>query len=548
MNNMQAEQIISEYLKPVFGFALKRCKSPQDAEDLSQEIILRAYRALIKREDIEDTGKFIRTIAHNALSNYYRDHSRLMAGSAFEEAADPHADMEKQLLQSDACAQLRREIAYLAETQRRILIACYFENKKQEEIARELQLPLGTVKWHLFEARKELKRGMETMRKASELSFNPISFSRCGLSGSIGSMGGTDKLLKSQLSQNILYAVWKKPLTAHEIADALSVSPVFVQDELRRLEEFQFVTAQKDKYLCNILLEQPSSALNRLQDNIYEQAANIFANELYDALIASDIWQDAHLLGGCTKPLSLHKESAVDRNFALWTLIPFIAAFSGKPEEVISFDEAATLRPDGGHNICYATINDPAVTPPKFSDSMARWIGPCWNKNGNFTFWQIDTEWSAQRIDDSYTLHAERIFTLLDRYFADGSLSADEYAYLSERGIFKTLGSPDGIFKAAFQCLYIDSSDMKQKLIAIGEAIRLRHKQTFDQLRRTYTEAVLRETPKHLHTLQKYTLQFLFCANGWFILHCLKTLVHNGKLQPPTEDEKRALTMLVIKD
>jgi len=548
MNNIQAEQIINQYIKPVFGFTLKRCKSPQDAEDLSQEIILRAYRALIKREDIEDAGKFTWTIAHNTLSNYYRNHSRMMTGAAFEEAADLQADMEAQLLQSDACAQLRREIAYLAETQRRILIACYFENKKQEEIARELHLPLGTVKWHLFEARRELKRGMETMRKASELSFNPISFSRCGLAGSIGSMGNCDKLFKSQLSQNILYAVWKKPLTAHEIADALSVSPVFVEDELRRLEEFQFVTTQKDKYLCNILLEHPSSALSRLQDSIYKQAADIFANELYNALIDSDIWQDAHLLGGCTKPLSLNEESAVDRNFALWTLIPFIAAFSGKPEEAVSFDEAATLRPDGGHNICYATVDDPAVTPTAFSDSMARWCGPCWNKKGNFTLWQIDSQWSAQRIDDSYPLHAERIFALLERYFSGSSLSADEYACLSEHGILKALGDPNGIFKAAFQCLYIDGSDMKQKLIAIGDAIRLKHKQTFENLRRSYTEAVLRETPKHLHTMQTYTLQFLFCANGWFILYCLKTLVNNGKLQPPTEDEKRALTMLVIKD
>lgn len=550
MNKTQAEQIVHEYLKPVFGFALKRCKTLQDAEDLSQEISLRAYNALLMRDDIEDTGKFIWTIAHNALSNYYRNHSHLMIGAPLDEktCADFAADAEQQLLQNDERAHLRREIAYLAHTQRRILIAYYFEGKKQEEIALALQLPIGTVKWHLFEARKELKRGMETMRKAGELSFNPISFSLCGYAGSVGSMGSCDKLLKSQLSQNILYAVWKKPLAANEIAEALNVSPVFIEDELRHLEEFGFVIAQKGKYLCSILLNQLSPSLTRLQDMVYEQAAELFANELYDALMASDIWQDAHLLGGCTETPSLNDEQPLRRNFALWALIPFIAARSGKPLELIPFEKAATLRPDGGYNICHAAVDHPAATPAKYWDSMKKWIGPCWNKRENLTLWQIDSEWSAPRIDDSYTLKVERTLTLLAHYLAGDDLHADDYAYLGERAILKTAGDPDGMFKAAFQCLYIDGTEMVQKLIAIGDNIRQKHKQSFNRLRRTYTEAVLRETPAHLHTMQQYTLQYLFCADGWFILHCLKALVNNSKLALPTEEEKRALSTIVIRD
>ena len=49
MRRQDAENIITEYLKPIFGFALKRCKSTQDAEDLSQEIVLRAFRALLAK-------------------------------------------------------------------------------------------------------------------------------------------------------------------------------------------------------------------------------------------------------------------------------------------------------------------------------------------------------------------------------------------------------------------------------------------------------------------------------------------------------------------
>lgn len=54
----KAGEILSTYLEPVYGFALKRCKSREDAEDLSQEIMLRAYRALTTRGDIGDPTRF----------------------------------------------------------------------------------------------------------------------------------------------------------------------------------------------------------------------------------------------------------------------------------------------------------------------------------------------------------------------------------------------------------------------------------------------------------------------------------------------------------
>lgn len=47
MNRQDVEKTITEYLKPIFGFALKRCKSIHDAEDLTQEIAIRALRILM---------------------------------------------------------------------------------------------------------------------------------------------------------------------------------------------------------------------------------------------------------------------------------------------------------------------------------------------------------------------------------------------------------------------------------------------------------------------------------------------------------------------
>ncbi len=126
MNRQKAENTVTEYLKPIFGFTLKRCKSIEDAEDLSQEIVLRAFRALLIRDDIGDISKFIWTIAHNALNNYYRDISKNMIGVSIDEVseliADPDADIDLDD-NSEAIHRLQSEIAYLSKLQRKIVIA-----------------------------------------------------------------------------------------------------------------------------------------------------------------------------------------------------------------------------------------------------------------------------------------------------------------------------------------------------------------------------------------------------------------------------------------
>ena len=48
VNRPDAEKITTEYLKPIFGFALKRCKNVHDAEDLSQDIVLKSFRLYCK--------------------------------------------------------------------------------------------------------------------------------------------------------------------------------------------------------------------------------------------------------------------------------------------------------------------------------------------------------------------------------------------------------------------------------------------------------------------------------------------------------------------
>ncbi len=551
MNKQESERIITEYIKPVFGFALKRCRSLQDAEDLSQEIISKAFHALMKHDAVKDAGKFIWTVAHNALSNYYRDVGKNCIGVSFDEISEylcDSTDIESKLSERETVQRLQSEIAYLSKLQRRIVIDYYYGNKKQNKIAEELNIPVGTVKWHLFEAKKELKRGMGSMRISSELKFNPVRFDICGTNGIIGSKGNNDNFFKSALSQNIVYSVWREGKTVNQIADDLGVSPVYVESEAEYLEKYNFLIKSGEKYLCNILIDEMTPDITELHDEMYEKAAKIFADELYNELVKSKIWENPNTFGGHTGDISFDSSAKKDKNFFLWALIPFITASSGEnlSDKAVSFEEAATIRPDGGQNICYANVSNGHSAFPKHFESIKLWKGPFQNGINGFSLWQIDTEWSEKRIDDDFYQKAPNVLNLLKHWFNGNELTAQEIAFLVERGFLKTAGEPDQLFKCALQCVCIKGEKTKKSLIYIGETIMKRHKDEFAALRGPYEEAVLRNTPEHLQKMQQYCLQYTFYYDAWFILYCLKELVGSGKLNLPTEEQKKALTTIII--
>ncbi len=548
MTENNAQRLIEKYVKPIYGFCLKRCKTLEDAQDLAQETALKAYRTLILRDDIDDPDRFIWTIAHNALSNYYRDFSRSSFGAVnIDELSETLASADghpiESLIEAETVAKLKSEIAYLSKLQRWIVIAYYFEGKKLEDIASGLNIPAGTVKWHLFEARKDLKRGMETMRNTSDLKFNPIKFLYVGTSGCPGTKGADKNFFRSRLAQNIAYCVWKEAKTVNEIAEDLGVSPVYVEEEAEYLAEYGYLKECKGKYLCNILIEEPTAKLIKLRDEIYSNAAKLIANELYDELSSSDILNDPNIWGGKTGKMSFTEDTPRDKNYLLWSLIPYISANSGKElyKEDIRFEDVSTVRPDGGNTICTATVENESVRGECESD----WCGICWNESDNLTLWQLDTNWSEHRVNDSYHYDSMRVISLLKREYEDGKLSPDEYAFLSQRGLINVL-SDGGNIKTAYRCIWLEGEEIERKLLDIGTKIKQKHASELEKMNHELESAFTKDTPKHLVKMQKYGLQHIFYSNSNFVISCLKELISNGRLKAPKEEEKISLTTVII--
>ena len=223
--------LVDKYMKQIYAYVSKRVSNSQDVEDLTQEICLNLYKATTTK-DIVAEESFVWTAVRHTLANYYRakEKNHYLIGMDeldFEPADNKELTLDEVIRRED-CLRIQKEIAYLNQLQRKIVIAYYYEEKKQTEIASELGIPLGTVKWHLNVAKNELRKGMEKMRNIEELKFNPVKFSIVGMAGSDGTMGMPINFFRSALSQNIVYCIFKKEMTIEEIGDAMAVSQVYV--------------------------------------------------------------------------------------------------------------------------------------------------------------------------------------------------------------------------------------------------------------------------------------------------------------------------------
>lgn len=387
------------------------------------------------------------------------------------------------------------------------------------------------------------------MRKASELKFNPIKFENYGISGAIGTKT-LDTFLRSAIAQNICYCVRNEAMTVGEVADCLGVSPVYVESEAEFLEEYGYLRKVGDKYIVNFIIHEPTAELLTMQNAMYRKAGALFANALYDELTSSGILDDAGIICSQTdEPISLTESRRADKNYLLWTLIPYIAAQSGESliEEKITFDEVATLRPDGAHNICNATVITGDMVLPDDYVYVENLCGSSWYRGDTHTLWQIDTRWSGRRVkvDKSYYAECSRVLHLYAKE-DDGMLDKEDYTWLAERGFVKTNGDFDGHFKSAWQVVTLENSEIKNKLLAIGTEIKKKYKEEFEKIKAPYVEAMLASYPEHMKKQKAYELQSVFHSDGWFLLHCINALLENGKLKPPTENQKRSVTTLIF--
>ena len=160
------EHLVHAYEKTVYNLALRSLGNRQDAEDVTQEAFLKAYRSLSSYRGNSKFSVWLYRIVSNLCLDQLRARQRRPAqsltvendeGESEElEITDEHFSPERLLDRKLTRESVQRGLASLPDDARQILLLRELQGLSYEEIGQTLDLEPGTVKSRIFRARKRL--------------------------------------------------------------------------------------------------------------------------------------------------------------------------------------------------------------------------------------------------------------------------------------------------------------------------------------------------------------------------------------------------------
>ena len=254
MNTQESLLFDGELMEATFLWCYRHVSNTHDAEDLSQEILLEAiisYRkACGKGEPPAAFYPWFWGIAKNRLRLFYRSRKKqaVLLGETVGNLSDSEpyyfdlCDIDEALIAEEERARLTFELSLLSRIQRECVILYYLQNRSVKEIARILGIPEGTVKSRLFDARKNVKKGMEEPMENNEtknkrLSYAPAELNMCGSNG----IPSHWHFLQDTMVKQILVACAYEGKTVREIAETIGVAPVYFEEKIDYLLKNRFI-------------------------------------------------------------------------------------------------------------------------------------------------------------------------------------------------------------------------------------------------------------------------------------------------------------------
>ncbi|MFT9849883.1 RNA polymerase sigma factor [Aneurinibacillus sp. REN35] len=148
--------LVNRYKNKVYALLLGMGASPQDAQDITQETFIKAYRHLAGYHPEKKFSSWIYKIAINSCHDTWRKRKQEILSEQEEEHID-HTSPEHIYLHKEQADELMGYIARLPKKYGLVLLLRYIDELSYKEIADVLALPLPTVQTHLHRAKKKLR-------------------------------------------------------------------------------------------------------------------------------------------------------------------------------------------------------------------------------------------------------------------------------------------------------------------------------------------------------------------------------------------------------
>jgi RNA polymerase sigma factor (sigma-70 family) len=163
MTQIEFNHAVQSQYKPLRGYAMKLLQDVEDANDLVQETMLKAFKNKDKFAEGTNLKGWLYTMMKNIFINNYR---RMINSNIFSDDTENQYyinsirnsgsnNAESMLAMSD----IYKAVNALAENLRNPFLLMY-QGYKYDEIAKHLSLPLGTVKIRIHNARYKLQHAL----------------------------------------------------------------------------------------------------------------------------------------------------------------------------------------------------------------------------------------------------------------------------------------------------------------------------------------------------------------------------------------------------
>jgi RNA polymerase sigma-70 factor (ECF subfamily) len=136
--------------------------NPNEAEDIAQDALLRAWRRRSTLRDSARRKEWLGTIVRNEA---FRQHARLRPDPV-DTAEDWEGAEDERIVSTVECADLHAALKRLSERDRKLIELRYEEDLTSKAIARRLGIPDGTVKVRLHRVRHRLRAEMGSAARA----------------------------------------------------------------------------------------------------------------------------------------------------------------------------------------------------------------------------------------------------------------------------------------------------------------------------------------------------------------------------------------------
>lgn len=160
------EEIIP-HLDALYNFGLRLTADPNDAEDLVQDTIVKAYRFFSSYEKGTNAKAWLFRILKNSYINNYRKKSKKPQEVDYDEVATFYetiraertetSDLEDKMFRELIDDDISKALDEIPEDFRTVVLLCDVEDFTYEEIANMLDVPIGTIRSRLHRGRNLLK-------------------------------------------------------------------------------------------------------------------------------------------------------------------------------------------------------------------------------------------------------------------------------------------------------------------------------------------------------------------------------------------------------